>query len=379
MKRTEESKLTDWYFEIDRRLLFAVLIMALVGLWAMLSAGSVAAERIGQPWHFFFIKAIWFFPIGLAALFISSFMNKKWTVRLSALNVIACVGLLLLTLVLPSPIKGSARWIEIAGFSFMPADLLKPGFIFMTAWFLTRMEQICDGNSIFTSPRAWRWDGWPIYLSVFVPALLIMLMHPDVGTAALYFAVFGAMLFIAGLPWKWVGAMAGGLAALGGFAFLTMSHFRMRVLGFLGLAGGGDNYQIRKSTESIRHGGLFGQGSDSFVKASLPDAHTDFVYSAIAEDFGAIIACVLLIGFVYILKRLATDAANARDKFVFYAVSGVFAIFALQIFINLGSALGLVPPKGMTLPFISYGGSSFMAFCIMFGLTLGIVREDRWK
>jgi len=148
-------------------------------------------------------------------------------------------------------------------------------------------------------------------------------------------------------------------------------------MGFI--SGGGDNFQIKQSIQSIQHGGLLGRGDDAFVKQSLPDAHTDFVFSAIAEDSGAILAIVLLGALLYVLKRLVTNALGARDPFVFYACGGAAALFGVQVSINIMSALHLFAPKGMTLPFISYGGSSFVAFCLLFGMILALVREDKWK
>jgi cell division protein FtsW len=136
---------------------------------------------------------------------------------------------------------------------------------------------------------------------------------------------------------------------------------------------------VRQSIQSIQHGGLLGSGDDAFVKQSLPDAHTDFVFSAIAEDSGAILACALLCILLYVIKRLTTDAMNARDPFVFYACGGAAALFGTQVCINIMSALHLFAPKGMTLPFISYGGSSFVAFCLLFGMLLAITREDKWS
>ena len=131
--------------------------------------------------------------------------------------------------------------------------------------------------------------------------------------------------------------------------------------------------------QSIQHGGLFGRGDDAFVKQFLPDAHTDFIYAAIAEDLGAILACALLGLLLYMLKLLVSDALRARDRFVFYAVGGTAALFGIQSCINLVSTLGLFAPKGMTLPFISYGGSSLIGFCMLFGMVLAVIREDRWK
>ncbi|MDR0967414.1 MAG: FtsW/RodA/SpoVE family cell cycle protein [Rickettsiales bacterium] len=379
-KRGEDSILTSWYFEIDRRLFWCVIVLFMVGLLAMVSAGSVAAERLNppQPWHFFLVKAIPLYIIGIITLLVSSFLNRKQILLVSVANVAVCILLLLGTLVMPAAVKGSARWIDLGFASVMPSDLLKPGFIVITAWFLTRLEKLSPGDIFFTK-RVWKFDGWPSYLTLFLPILLIILLHPDFGSFVLYLSVFAAMIFMAGLPMYFVPIFFGlGLGAFA-FAFLTMAHVRLRVLGFLGLAGGGDNYQIKKSVEAVQHGGLFGQAEDSFIKQSLPDAHTDFVFSAIAEDSGAIIACILLLAFLYVLKRLAVDATGARDKLVFYACGGLMALFGVQMCINIVSALGLFPPKGMTLPFISYGGSSFVAFCLAFGMILALVREDKWK
>lgn len=377
-KRTEESKLTSWYFEIDRRLLGCLLALIFVGMLFMVSAGSVAAERIGQPWHFFVVKAMPFYAIGLVTLFAASMLNKKWVLRVSALNVAVGLALLPLTVIAPHVIKGSKRFVSLAGFNVMPADIMKPGFIILTAWFLAKMREKY-GDGMFLSRGPWRltWFSWWTYMALFFPALLIIFGHPDVGTAMLYLAVLCGMLFIAGLPWKFFMAVVALIPVGITIAFFTMSHVHRRIMTLL--TGQGDNYQVRQSIQSIQHGGLLGSGDDAFVKQSLPDAHTDFIFAAIAEDLGAIMACGLLCMLLYVIKRLTTDALTARDPFVFYAAGGAAALFGTQVCINLMTTLHLFAPKGMTLPFISYGGSSFVAFCLLFGMVLAVVREDRWK
>ncbi len=377
MIRTEESKLTNWHFEIDRRLLWTVLILVAVGFMYVISAGSAAADRIHMPWYFFLKKSIPFYMIGLTTLFGVSMLNKKWIMGISALNVAVGLLLLLVTFAMPHVIKGSARFVSLGPFNIMPSDIMKPGFVVMTAWFLTQMKSLY-GENIFTNKQAWQFKkiSWWTYLGVFVPALLVIFRHPDVGTAVLYSSVFCAMTFMAGLPY-WLVAIAGGIVVMGGItAFFTMSHVHNRVISFL--TGTGDTFQVRQSVESIQHGGLLGSGDDAFVKDNLPDAHTDFIFATIAEDLGAIIACVLLCGLVYILKRLTTDALESRDPFVFYVAGGATAMFGVQTCINLASTLHLIPPKGMTLPFISYGGSSFVAYCLLFGMVLALVRSDKW-
>ncbi|MBN1324938.1 MAG: FtsW/RodA/SpoVE family cell cycle protein [Alphaproteobacteria bacterium] len=376
LKRTEESKLTSWYFEIDRRLLFFVIFLVFVGMWAMVSAGSVAAERISQPWYFFILKALPFYGIGLVTLFLSSALDKKWVLRISALNVAICLFLLLVTVFAPMSIKGSTRWVDLGFFSVMPADIMKPGFIMITAWFLATMKEKF-GQSIFFNKEAWQLKrlSWVTYIAIALPALFIILKHPDLGTFLLYFTVLSTMFFIAGLPLVLIPIIVGFMGMIGVFAFFTMPHVHSRIISLFS----GGSYQIKQSIQSIQHGGLLGSGDDAFIKQSLPDAHTDFIFSAIAEDSGAILACALLCIFLYVLNRLTTSALRARDPFVFYATGGAAALFGGQVSINIMSALHLFPPKGMTLPFISYGGSSFVAFCLLFGMILAIVREDKWK
>jgi cell division protein FtsW len=378
MLRTEESKLTSWYFEIDRRLLGYVLALIVISVICMISAGSVAAERIGQQWDYYIIKAIPFYIFGVIFLLASSALSKKWVLRISWLNVIVGLCLLLVTLVFPHPIKGSDRFVHLLGFNIMPADIMKPGFIIITAWFLSKMRDKF-GDGMFLSRAAWQfkwWSWWP-YLAVFVPALLIIFRHPDLGTSILYLAVLCAMLFIAGLPLKVIPIMVAAGLGLLTVAFFTMSHVHNRIISFF--TGKGDTYQVDQSIESIQNGGLFGQGDSSFVKQSLPDAHTDFIFAAIAEDAGAILACGLIVFLMLVLRRLILNATSARDNFVFYATGGAAALFGTQVCINLMSTLHLFAPKGMTLPFISYGGSSLLSFCLLFGMILALVREDKWK
>ena len=304
-------------------------------------------------------------------------LNKKWVLGISLADVAICLVLLGITFIAPHTIKGSARWVSIAGFHIQPADIMKPGFIIMTAWFLAKMREKF-GDRLF-SKDAWKlnWISWWPYLVIFVPMMAIIFRHPDVGTCLLYIGVLMVMLIIAGLPRIIIfGTIPLGLGLLA-LAYKIMPHVHNRVNAMF--TGTGDNYQVTQSVQAIQHGGFFGKWSDAFIKQSLPDAHTDFIYAAIVEDIGVFLALVLLGFLVYVLRLLITDALNARDKFVFYAAGGTAALYGLQICINMVSTLRLFPPKGMTLPFISYGGSSLFGFCLLFGMILAIVREDKWK
>lgn len=377
-KRTEESKLTSWFFEIDRRLLYMVLLLMLIGMFFSVSAGSVVAYQKGWPWYKFLVKGLPFYGMGLVALFGASLLSKKNILKLSIFDVVIGFILLAITIVAPQEINGSARFVAIGPFNVLPADIMKPGFIMLTAWFLAEMHRRF-GEKLFVARDAWKWQmpNWWVYIALFIPALVVIFRHPDVGSTMLYLGVLICMLLIAGLPW----VAFGGMVAAGGgvltIAYYTMTHVRDRINTLL--TGSGNNYQVSRSVQSIRHGGFFGSGDNAFVKEGLPDAHTDFIYAAIVEDLGAILAVIMLCLLVYVLKLLVTDAMGARDKFVFYAVGGTAALFGIQCCINLVSTLGLFAPKGMTLPFISYGGSSLVGFCLLFGMVLAIVREDKWR
>ncbi len=378
-KRSEESKLTSWYFEIDRRLLGCVLLMIVLSVIFALSAGSVAAERIGQSWYFFLVKAIPFYIMGLLILFGTSFLNTKQVLFLAGLNLAFGLALLPLTVVAPHIINNSARFVSFGFFNVMPSDIMKPGFIIMTAYFLSKMKERY-GTNIFFNKDAWRidtWLSWVYYLLLFLVVLFIIFNHPDFGTSILYLAVFSAMIFIAGLPWGLIPVLGGTGLLMLVVAFFTLGHVHRRIIAFF--TGTGDTYQVDNSVDSIRHGGLLGSGDDAFVKQYLPDVHTDFIFAAIAEDLGAIMACGLLVLLFYVFRRLITNATNARDLFVLYATGGTAALFGTQICFNMLTTLNLFAPKGMTLPFISYGGSSLLAYCLLFGMILALVREDKWK
>ena len=378
IRRTEESKLTSWYFEIDRRLLGYVLFMIFVSVVFMISAGSVAAERIGQPWNFFIVKAIPFYFLGILALLGFSMVNRRIVMLASIADIALGLLLLLITVILPHPINGSDRFVSLGFVNLMPSDIMKPGFIIITAWFLSKMRETY-GADIFFNKSAWqfKWLSWWPYLITFAISLAIIFQHPDLGTSILYLAVLGAMLFIAGLPMSVIPVLGGVFIGMLAVAFFAFGHVHDRIISFF--TGTGDTYQVTQSIQSIQHGGLLGSGDDAFVKQSLPDAHTDFIFAAIAEDAGAIVACLLLVLLLLVLKRLVVDATNARDRFVFYAAGGTVALFGAQVCINLMSTLHLFAPKGMTLPFISYGGSSLLSYCILFGMILAIVREDKWS
>jgi len=379
-RRTDDSKLTDWYFGTDRWLLLYVGIMIFVGMIATISTGSANEIRtLGKyPWYHFVVKMLPFYVCGLGTLFITSMLNKKGVLYISWLNVIVCMVLLFVTFVHPHVLNGSTRWVMLGGLNLMPSDIMKPGFVIITAWFLTQMKAKY-GSDIFMNKEAWKlnWISWWPYACVFLVAVGIMFFHPDFGTSVLYFAVLGIMLIVAGLPKRIIGIMFG-LGVLGGIgAFFLHPHVHKRVMDFFGVLD--PTSQVGLAVNAIRQGGLFGMGDEAFAAENLPMAENDFVFAALVEDFGAIMGCALLVLILLVIRRLKNAATQAHDKFVVYAITGAMALFSVQVCMNLATTLHMMPPKGMTLPFISFGGSSFLGFCLLFGLILALIRQDKWQ
>ena len=377
LTRGEESKLTAWYFELDRGLLTMILLLVVIGAITMITAGSAEAAKMGQPWFFFIKKAIPAYMLGLTCLFGCSMLSKQSVIRVSILCLIVGIFGLLVTLAHPVVVKGSARWAHIGGFGFMPADVLKPALIVLTAWFLNKMRG-AYGSDIFLNKEAWRakWLSWWPYIAIFLLCVAVFFKHPDIGNLFLYLGVLFVMLFVAGFPLKFLPFVLGGVGALSAIVILTKEHVRSRFLHMFDV----DRWtQAWYSINSIKHGGLFGSGSDAYVKDVLPESTNDFVYAAIAEDWGAVGCIALVLLLLLVLNRLIKHAIHAREDFVVFALAGTAALFGGQICFNLMTALHLFVSKGMTLPFISYGGVSFISFCIIFGMILALVREDTWN
>lgn len=376
-RRTDDSRFTDWYYGIDRKVLWCVLILILIGMIAAISTGSAMTVRKGWHWYHFFVKMLPFYIGGFATMFAISLMNKRNVMIVAWLNVIICMLLLFVTLVHPVTVNGSSRWVGIFGINIMPSDILKPGFVIVTAWFITKMKEKF-GDNIFTRDT-WNFSifSWWTYIALFGFIALVLFKQPDIGTLMLYSAVTGCMLFIAGLPLKICAILGTGVVAGAIGAFFLLHHVHERVVDFFQPLD--PNTQVGYSIHSIRQGGLVGMGDEAFMTEKLPMAESDFVYAALVEDFGAILACIMLCLMLYIINRLIHDARGARDPFVFYATSGAALLFAFQIAINLATTLNLMPPTGITLPFISFGGSSFFSFCLLFGMIFAIIREDKWK
>jgi cell division protein FtsW len=362
VSRIERGAVANWFWTIDRFLLIAFVVLILLGFMLSFSASPAVAERIGlDSFHFVKRFAIFMVP-ALVALVAISFLDARMVRRAAILLLLGAVAMMVLTLFVGSEIKGSRRWLSIAGFTLQPSEFMKPAFVIICAWLFSERSRHPEipGNL------------FAIILFGIVAALLVA--QPDLGQTMLLTAVWGAMFFMAGMPWVWILALGG--LAIAGFvtAYTIFPHVAGRIDRFL--TGEGDTFQVDTAREAIIRGDWFGRGpGEGTIKRILPDSHTDFIFSVAAEEFGILFCIALVSIFAFVVLRTLLHAARETDEFTRLAVSGLALLIGAQSMINIGVNLELLPAKGMTLPFISYGGSSMLAIAITVGFILALTRH----
>ncbi len=361
--RSDTSVLGRWWWGVDRWTLVALMTLVSIGYVMMLSASPAVAERIGQPSRYAFIlrQVVWS-SLAVAVLVGTSMLTPRWVFRFAALGSFGALALTAATLALSPEINGARRWLVLPGMSLQPSEFLKPCLAVACGWL------IAEGR------RSRRFPGLLVALVLIGLTALILKKQPDVGMLAVIVAVFLAQAFVSGINLALVGVGAAGVAGLGVLAYTLHGHVRQRINAFLDQ----DNlhFQVRMSLEAFGNGGLTGRGpGEGRVKDVLPDAHTDFVFPVVAEEFG-LVMCLFVIGvFAFVVLRGLLRLVNERDMAVALAATGLLTQFGLQAFINMGSSLKLIPTKGMTLPFVSYGGSSAVALAIGMGFLLALTRR----
>lgn len=363
LARTDKSLFGRWWWTVDRWMLAAIVAVAAIGALLTLAASPAVAERIGLDQYHFVRRQFIFLPVSLAIMVVVSLMRPRGIRRLAvACAVFALIGMVA-TLIVGTEVKGATRWLQIAGFSLQPSEFLKPAFAVIAAWLFAEhsANSSLPGNKLATA--------------LFIVIAALLLLQPDVGMTAVVAAIWGVEFFLAGLPLVLVVMMAalfmGGVVG----AYFTFSHVQGRIDRFLDPAAG-EGYQVMRALEAFRNGGLFGRGpGEGRVKEVLPDAHADFIFAVAGEEFGLIACLVLLALFAFIVLRGFSRVLREDNLFALLAVAGLLVQFGLQVIINIASNLNMIPPKGMTLPFVSYGGSSTLALAIGMGMMLALTRE----
>jgi cell division protein FtsW len=363
MRRTTKNRLTEWWWTIDRPMLLVLVLMLFAGLVLSMAASPAVAERIGlDSFHFVKRHAI-FIPVAIAIMVGITFLEARAVRRLALLVLVGSLIGMVLTLLIGFSAKGAQRWISIAGFSLQPSEFLKPAFVILAAWLFAENDRRPEipGNL------------FAIILLMVAGALLVA--QPDIGQTILLGAVWSGLFFMAGMPLFWIFLLLGlGMAGLTA-AYMFLPHVTGRINRFLDPATG-DTFQVDKAMDSIVRGGWLGTGpGEGMVKRILPDSHTDFIFAVLAEEFGIIVCLVLVGAYVFIVVRSLMLALRSHDLFKRLAIAGLAILFGLQAVINIAVNLQLMPAKGMTLPFISYGGSSLLSVAIGMGFLLALTRR----
>jgi cell division protein FtsW len=362
VSRADNSLLGRWWWSVDRLTLCAIGVLIGFGYIMMLAASPAVAERIGSSRETFILKQVVFLALAGLIVVLVSLMSHRDIKRLALLGCLIALALTASTMVMGVEIKGARRWISLPGMTVQPSEFLKPCFAVVAAWLLSEGKR---------SPR---FPGMIIAFCLFGGILLLLKSQPDIGMLAVVTVVFLAQLYIAGLPLILVGiamSLIGGGAVM---AYTLFPHVRSRVTRFWD--GTGDNYQVTTALEAFGNGGLMGRGpGEGHVKDVLPDAHADFVFAVAGEEFGMLICVVILAVFGFIVLRGLLRLLREQDLFVVLSCTGLVTGFGLQAFVNMASTLRLIPTKGMTLPFISYGGSSAVAVALGMGMLLALTRR----
>jgi cell division protein FtsW len=364
VSRTDTSTLGRWWWSVDRWTLAALLALIAIGYVMMLSASPAVASRIGATSrHMFLERQVFYSSLAILVMVGCSMFSPRWVLRFAILGALGALFLTGLTLVAGTEIKGARRWLSLPGMSLQPSEFLKPCLAVVCAWL------IAEGK------RSKHFPGMILAFGIIGVVAVLLKQQPDIGMLAVIVAVFLAQVFVSGINLMWVIAGAGGVAGLAVLAFTLHGHVRSRVQRFLDPEAG-DNFQIRMSLEAFGNGGLLGRGpGEGRVKDALPDAHADFVFPVAAEEFGLVACLIILAIFAFVVIRGLLRLAGERDVFLALAATGLLVQFGLQAFINMGSSLHLIPTKGMTLPFVSYGGSSSIALAIGMGFLLALTRR----
>ncbi|KZD07005.1 putative lipid II flippase FtsW [Oceanibaculum pacificum] len=363
LSRTDTSAFGRWWWTIDRWSLAAIGLIIGFGALMTLAASPPVAERIGLDQFYFVRRHFALLPVGITLLIGVSLLAPQQVRRLAVLGLLISIAMLVAVLFVGGEIKGARRWINLAGFSLQPSEFVKPFFAVVAAWMFAE----------------WRkGEGFPGHLVALAMYGLIaglLLLQPDLGQAVVVSAIFFGQFFLAGMPIIWiVGAIVLGVTGLIG-AYFTLDHVASRIDRFLD-PGSGDSYQVDRSLEAFMNGGLFGRGpGEGTVKAYIPDAHADFIFAVAGEELG-LLACLLVVTlFTFVVLRGFARVLGEQSLYVMLAAAGLLAQFGVQALINMGSTLHLIPTKGMTLPFVSYGGSSLLALSVGMGMALALTRR----
>jgi cell division protein FtsW len=363
VSRVERTPFAAWWWTIDRFMLAALIALMLGGIVLSLAASPPVAARLGLDPFYFVNRHVLYLAPALAVLLATSFLSSRNLRRVAMVVFVVSLALVAATLMFGAEVKGARRWIVILGVNIQPSEFLKPAFVILIAWLF---GESAKRPEMPTNTAA---------LMLLLATVGALVLQPDFGQTMLILLVWGALFFLAGMRMVWVVGL-GGAAAIGlAGAYATVPHVARRIQRFIDPSSG-DTFNVDQALESFARGGWFGRGpGEGTIKRILPEAHTDFVFAVAAEEFGIVLCLVLLALFAFVVLRALRHALQDEDPFRRFAASGLAILFGLQSAINMAVNLHLIPAKGMTLPFVSYGGSSMISLAYGMGMLLALTRE----
>jgi cell division protein FtsW len=361
--RHTKNFLGKWWWTVDRLTIIAVLIILSLSLIMVTTASPAVAERIGLESFFFLKRQVVFVFLSLIVLFVISQFSQEQIKILALAGFVVSLILLVSVFFVGDEIKGAKRWISIFGTSLQPSEFVKPFFAVIVGAILSKKHHI---------------KGFPAFkisILLYFIVISLLILQPDFGMAVTTSVIFAGQLFLSGLSLIWIfGFVLIGIFGVIG-AYIALPHVARRINNFLDPSTA-ENYQVKKSISAFTEGGIFGVGpGEGTVKQSLPDSHTDFIFSVIGEELGLVVAICLIALFCFIVVRGFYRVAEEESLFAAFATAGLLIQFGVQVIINIGVTLHLLPTKGMTLPFISYGGSSMLAVSVTVGMILALTKK----
>jgi cell division protein FtsW len=361
--RAERTLIGEWWWTVDRLLLAGLGCLMVAGIVFLMGGGPPVADRLGlSTFHFVNRQAFYLLP-AVVLLLATSFLSPRYVRRAALVIYVLGMAMVVATLHYGAEVKGATRWLNVAGIGIQPSEMIKPAFVVLAAWLFSESGRRSD------------MPGALLALLLLPATITPLILQPDFGQTMLVTLVWCGLFFMAGLHWFWVFGL-GGVGIVGiGLAYQFVPHVRARIERFMDKSSG-DSFQIDTALEAFGQGGWFGKGpGEGTIKRILPDAHTDFIFAVTAEEFGVVVCLLILLVFAFIVLRGLLLARRNEEPFCRLAIAGLVMLFGVQACINMAVNVHLMPAKGMTLPFISYGGSSLISLAIGMGFLIALTRR----
>ena len=363
LDRRSTTAIGRWWWTVDRSSFIAMMLLIVIGFFLVIAGSPPVARRLGYPDMYFVTRHQIYLAISTVVLVVVSMMESNQIRRMAVLGFAVSLVMLLLLPAIGFENKGSVRWLRLGPMTIQPSEFMKPCFAVVLAWVF---------SARFRAPN---FPSYRLAIILYTIIIALLIIQPDFGMVVTVTGMFGVQFFLAGMPFMWVFGMV--VFGVGGVfsAYQLLPHVASRIDRFLDPASG-DNYQVEKSMEAFKHGGLLGRGpGEGLVKLHIPDSHTDFIFSVAGEEFGLLFCLMIVAIFAFIVVRGFLKLSRETDMFTLITVGGLLTQFGIQAIVNMGVAVNMLPAKGMTLPFLSYGGSSMVAIALGMGMMLALTKK----